>query len=77
MQNVPTNVHMEKERIIQEVVSEEVIPEGGDDIPQYLKDEDGEIIAVKEPFHQHLERELLMQHEEDEQANNSQQEGKA
>ncbi len=74
MQNVPTNVDMEKERI-QEPINEEVILEGKDDRPHNLEDEDVEIIAVKGPFHQQLERELLMQPEEDEQTNKNQQEG--
>jgi hypothetical protein len=51
LQNAPTNVDMEKERV-QEVVREEVIPREKDDKPQYLKDEDVEIIAIKGPFHQ-------------------------
>ncbi len=33
---------------------------------QYLEDEDVEIIAIKEPFHQQSEKELLIQPEEDE-----------
>ncbi len=65
MQNAPTNVDMEKERM-QEIVNEEVITGREDHIFQYLEDEDVEIIAVKEPFHHHLERELLMQLEKDE-----------
>ncbi len=43
-----------------------MISRGEDDQPQYLKDEDVEIITIKEPFLQHLERELLMQLEENE-----------
>ncbi len=46
---------------------------GEDDISQYLEDEDVEIIAVKEPFHQQLERELLLQLEEGEQTKKNQQ----
>jgi len=49
------------EKIIQKVVSEEIIVRREDDQPQYLEDEDVEIIIVKEPFHQQLERELLKQ----------------
>jgi hypothetical protein len=60
---------MEKERV-QEVVSEDG---GEDDISQYLEDEDMDIIAVKEPFHQQLERELLMQLEDGEYTKKSQQ----
>jgi hypothetical protein len=63
---------MEKERM-QEVVSEEVIIGRKDDIYQYLEDEDVDIIAVKAPFHQQLERELLMQLEDSEQTKKSQQ----
>jgi hypothetical protein len=48
------------------LVNEEVIHGGEDDKPQYLEDEDVEITAVKEPFHQQLERELLMQPKENE-----------
>ncbi len=43
---------------------------------QYLKNENVKIITVKEPFHQQLVRELLMQPEKDEQTKNNQQEGK-
>jgi hypothetical protein len=42
-----------------------VIIEGEDHKFQYLKDEYLEIIAGKEPFHQQLENELLMQSKED------------
>jgi hypothetical protein len=48
------------------LVNEEVILGGEDDRPQYLKNEDVEITAIKEPFHQQLERELLMQLKENE-----------
>jgi hypothetical protein len=65
MQNAPTNVDMEKEKI-HEVVNEEVILGEEDDRPQYLEDEDVEITIIKEPFHQQLERELLLQLEKDE-----------
>ncbi len=75
MQNVPTYVDMEKE-IVQKVVSEEVIIEREDHKSQYLEDEDVEIIVVKKPFHQQLEKELLMQPKEDEQTRKSQHEGK-
>ncbi len=37
-----------------------------DDKSQYLEYEDVEITTIKEPFHQQLERELLMQPKEDE-----------
>jgi hypothetical protein len=67
MQNAPTNVDMEKERV-QEVVGVEVIIGRKDDRSQYLEDEDVEIIVIKEPYHKQLERELLMQPEEDEHA---------
>jgi len=50
MQNVPTKVDMEKERV-QEIVNEKVITRREDHIFQYLEDEDVEIIAIKEPFH--------------------------
>jgi hypothetical protein len=50
---------MEKE-IVQQVVNEEVIIEGEDYRSQYLEDEDLEVIARKEPFHQQLENELLL-----------------
>jgi hypothetical protein len=63
---------MEKERV-QEVVSEEVIIGGEDDISQYLEDGDVEIIVVKEPSHQQLETEMLIQLEEGEQTKKSQQ----
>ncbi len=43
-----------------------MITGGKDDKFQYLEDEDGEIIVVKEPFHQQLKRELLMQPKEHE-----------
>jgi hypothetical protein len=56
MQNAPTNVDMEKEKI-HEVVSEKVILGEEDDRPQYLEDEDVEITIVKQPFHQQLEKE--------------------
>jgi hypothetical protein len=75
MHNVPTNVDMEKEKM-QEVVSEEVITGKEDDRSQYLEDEDVEIVAIKEPFHQQLEKELLMQLEEDELTKKNQHEGK-
>jgi hypothetical protein len=65
MLNAPTYVDMEKDRV-HEVVIEEVIDGGKDDQLQYLEDEDVEIIIVKNPFHQQLERELLMQLEENE-----------
>ncbi len=74
MQNVPTNMDVEKERI-HDVVSEEVITRGDNDKPKCLEDEDVEITVVKEPFHQQLEMELLMQLEEDEQTNKNQQKG--
>ncbi len=61
---------------MQEVVNEEVIIGGEDHISQYLENEDVKIITVKEPFHQQLVRELLMQPEKDEQTNKNQQEGK-
>ncbi len=73
--NVPTGVDMEKERV-QEVINEEVIIEKEDHKFQYLENEDVEIIVIKEPFHQQLEKELLIQHEKDEQTKKSQQEGK-
>ncbi len=47
-----------------------------DDKYQYLEYEDVEITTIKEPFHQQLERELLMQPEKDEQIKKSQQEKK-
>jgi hypothetical protein len=65
---------MEKERV-HEVVSEEVILGEEDDGPQYLEDEDVEISTIKEPFHQQLEMELLVQLEKDEHAKKSQHEG--
>jgi hypothetical protein len=65
-----------KELKVQEVVNEEVIIGGEDHISQYLKNENVKIITVKEPFHQQLVRELLMQPEKDEQTKNNQQEGK-
>ncbi len=65
MQNVPIDVDMEELRI-HEVVSEEVITKGEDHKYQYLEHKDVEIIAIKEPFHQQLEKELLMQPKEDE-----------
>jgi hypothetical protein len=71
MQNAPIDVDMEKE-IVQEVISEEVILGKEDDRPQYLEDEDVEITVIKEPFHQQLERELLVQLEEDEHTKKSQ-----
>jgi hypothetical protein len=74
MQNARTNVDMEKERV-HDVVREEVITRRENDKPQYLKDEDVEVIAIKEPFHQWLERELLMQLEEDEHTNMNLQKG--
>jgi len=43
-----------------------VIIEREDHKFQYLEDEDVEIIAIKEPFHQQLEKELLIQPKEDE-----------
>ncbi len=46
MQNVPTKVDMEKERV-QEIVNEKVITGREDHIFQYLEDEDVEIIAIK------------------------------
>jgi hypothetical protein len=65
MQNPPTNVYMEKGRMW-EVVNEGVIIGEEDDIFQYLKNEDVEIIIVQKPFHRQLENELLMQLEEGE-----------
>jgi hypothetical protein len=65
MQNPPTNVYMEKGRMW-EVVNEGVITGEEDDIFQYLKNEDVEIIIVQKPFHRQLENELLMQLEEGE-----------
>jgi hypothetical protein len=62
---------MEKEKV-HEVVSEEVILGEEDDRPQYLEDEDVEIITIKEPFLQQLERELLVQLEKDEHTKKSQ-----
>ncbi len=62
---------MEKERV-HEVVSEEVIIQEEDHKSQNLKDDEVEIIVVKEPFHQQLEKELLMQLEKDEHTRNSQ-----
>jgi len=59
MQNVLTHVDMEKERV-QEVVNKKVIIDRKDHKFQYLKNEDVEIIVVKKPFHQQLEKELLM-----------------
>jgi len=64
-------VDMEKEKV-HEVVSEEVILGEEDDRPQYLEDEDVEIITIKEPFLQQLERELLVQLEKDEHTKKSQ-----
>jgi hypothetical protein len=51
-----------------------VISGGEDDKFQYLENEDVEIIIVQEPFHQKLEKELLMQLEEGEQTKKIQQE---
>jgi glycerol-3-phosphate cytidylyltransferase-like family protein len=73
MHIVPTNVEMEKGKV-QEVVSEEVITKGKNDKFQYLEDEDVDIIAIQEPFHQQLEKELLMQPKEGEQTKKIQQE---
>ncbi len=53
-----------------------MITRGEDDIFQYLEYENVETIAIKEPFHQQLERELLMQPKEDEQIKKSQKEEK-
>ncbi len=53
-----------------------MITGGEDDKSQYLEYEDVEITRVKQPFHQQLERELLMQLEEDEQIKKSQQKEK-
>jgi len=47
-----------------------------DNKSQYLEYEDVEITRIKQPFHQQLERELLMQLEEDEQIKKSQHEEK-
>ncbi len=74
MQNVPTDVDMEKELKVHEVVNEEVIIEGEDHQSQYLEDKEVDITTIKELFHQQLEKELLMQPEEDEQTRKSQQE---
>jgi hypothetical protein len=63
MHNAPTNVEMEKGKVL-EVVSEEVIIRGKNDKFQYLEDEDVDIIAIQKPFHQQLEKELLMQPKE-------------
>jgi hypothetical protein len=76
MQNVPTDVDMEKELKVHEVVNEEVIIEGEDHQSQYLEDKEVDITTIKELFHQQLEKELLMQPEEDEQTRKSQQERK-
>jgi hypothetical protein len=46
MQNAPTNVDMEKEKV-QKVVGVEVIIGGKDYKSQYLEDEDVEITVVK------------------------------
>jgi hypothetical protein len=56
---------MEEEKV-QKLVNEEVITRGKDERFRYLEDEDVEITAIKKPFHQQLERELLMQLEEGE-----------
>jgi hypothetical protein len=53
-----------------------VITGGEDDKSQYLEYQDVDISVIKEPFHQQLERELLMQPEEDEQIKKSQQKEK-
>ncbi len=58
MHIVPTNVEMEKGKV-QEVVSEEVITRGKNDKFQYLEDEDVDIIAIQEPFHQQLEKGII------------------
>jgi hypothetical protein len=53
---------MEEEKV-QEVVNEEVMTIGKDERSRYLEDEDVEITTIKNPFHQQLKRELLMQPE--------------
>ncbi len=47
-------------------MNEEVIIEKEDHKFQYLENEDVEIIAIIDPFHQQLEKELLIQPEKDE-----------
>jgi hypothetical protein len=59
---------MEKEKV-QEVVN---VIEGKYHKSQYFKDEDVEIIAIKKPFHQQLENELLMQSKKNEQTRKNQ-----
>jgi hypothetical protein len=75
MLNAPIDVDTEKEKI-HEVVNEGVINGRKDDRFQYLEYEDVKITIVKEPFHQQLERELLMQPKKNEQTKKKQQEGK-
>jgi pyrimidine operon attenuation protein/uracil phosphoribosyltransferase len=45
MQNAPTYEDMEKGKM-QKVVSDEMITKGKDDRPQYIEDDDVEIIAI-------------------------------
>jgi hypothetical protein len=45
MQNAPTNEDMEKGKV-QKVISDEMITEGEDDRPQYIEDDDVDIIVV-------------------------------
>jgi len=49
---------------------------GEDDKSQYLEYEDVNITIIKEPFHQQLEKELLMQPKKDEQIKKNQHEKK-
>ncbi len=50
MQNAPTDEDMEKGKV-QKVVNDEMITKGEDDRPQYIEDDDVEIIVVQEPYH--------------------------